>query len=57
MFVHNIHLLRYARQKNAHLPHVNSAFLTSQALHPNINLRLISHAICFSLLITNLMWH
>jgi len=24
--VHNVRLLRYARQKNTHLPHVNSAF-------------------------------
>ena len=33
MSVHNVSLLSYARQKNAHLPHLNSAFLTSQVYH------------------------
>ena len=30
--VHNVRLLRYARQKNAHLPHVNSAFFDFASL-------------------------
>ena len=32
MSAHNVRLLRYARQKNAHLPHVNSAFFDSASL-------------------------
>jgi len=33
MYVHNVRLLRYARQKNAHLPYVNSAFWAAQVYH------------------------